>query len=226
MATLSSAREHRLLEARRRRENENKFQAEQYYSDILRQVLPAQRLYLPALSQAPELSCFKDLIDPDREAQPAEWEHAATQLPLSLSEWMSEQKERCISLLPYQSAQAKAMEITLLSSPSIDRWRHGGMLKFAGQLDLATSVFRHPGTDMILIGRDACHAWKLEGPLEYSTRGAEAVREVLRVLQLNPAWATPSRLDQLDKQFICESCPLAISYSWRSCVCHHFSPLC
>jgi hypothetical protein len=115
------------------------------------------------------------------------------------------------------------MEIILLSSPSIDRWRHGGMLKFAGQLDLATSVFRRPSTDMILIGRDACHAWKVEAQLEYSARGAEAVQALLRGLQLNPASATASELDQLDKQFICGSCPKGIHFSWRSCVCHHFS---
>jgi hypothetical protein len=187
--------------------NQNKSKAEQYYSDVLRQVLPVQRLYLPALPQASELSCFLDLIDPDREAQPADWDDAATQLPQSLSEWMSGQKERHISLLPCQSAQANAMEITLLSSPSVDRWRHEVMLKFAGQLDLATSVFRHSGTDMILIGRDACHAWKLEGQLEYSARGAEAVRALLRALQLDPASATASMLDQLCEQFVCGSCP-------------------
>ena len=169
------------------------------------------------------MSCFRDLVDPDRETQPAEWEHAATQLPLSLSEWMSEQKERHIRLLPCQSAQAKPMEITLLSSPSIDRWRHGGMHKFAGQLDLATSVFCRRGSDMVMIGREACHAWKVEGHLEYSARGAEAVQALLRVLQLNPASATAYTLDQLDKQFICGSCPEDIRYSWRSCVCRPFS---
>ncbi len=150
---------------RLRRQSELRTKAEQYYSDILRQVLPAQRLYLPTLSQVSELSCFRDLLDPDRETQPAEWEHAADQLSGSLSDWMTRKKEHHISLLPCQSALIKTMEVTLLSNPSIDRWRHEAMLDFAGQLDLATSVFRQPGTDMVLIGRDACHAWKLEGQL-------------------------------------------------------------
>ncbi len=161
--------------------------------------------------------------------QLAEWEHAATQLPLSLSEWMSGQRERLTSLLPCQSAEANAMEITLLSSPSIDRWRHcdGAMVNFAGQLDLASSVFRHSDTNMILIGRDACHAWKLEGQLEFSTRGAEAVHALLRELRLVPASTTTSMLDQLDKHFICGSCPEDIvrHHSWRSCVCHYFFSL-
>ncbi|KAI9430798.1 hypothetical protein H4582DRAFT_2013977 [Lactarius indigo] len=219
--TLSAARDNRLLAARRKRESELKNTAEQYYSDLLRQVLPLQRLYLPALSQISQLSCFRDLIDPDREVQPAEWEHAATQLPLSLSEWMSEQRERYTSLLPGQSAQAKPMEITLLSSPSIDRWRHGAMHNFAGQLDLATSVFRHPINHMVLIGRDACHAWKVKGELEYSARGAEAVYALLQELRLNPASATASTLDQLDKRFICRSCSDGVAWrSWRSCVAH------
>lgn len=212
------------MEARARRQNENRNQAEQYYSDVLRQVLPLQRLYLPSLSQASKLSCFIDLMDPDRETQRAEWEHAATELPMCLSEWMSKQKERHIGLLPCQSAQAKSMEVTLLSSPSIDRWRHGEMLKSAGQLDLATSVFRYPGTDMVLIGRDACHAWKGEGQLQYSARGAEAVQALLRTLQLNPASATISTLDQLDKQFICGGCADDTRHTWRYCVCYHLSP--
>lgn len=221
-STLNTAREARLLEARLRRESEYRSKAEQYYSEILRQVLPVQRLYLPALSQVFELSCFKDVLDPDREVQPAEWEHAVTQLPPSLSEWMSAQKERHTSLLPCQSAQAKAMEIILLSCPYIDQWRHGAMLESAGRLNLATSVFRHSGTNMILMGRDACHAWKLEGQLEFSARGAEAVHALLRELQLAPASATVSTLDQLDKYFICGSCPEdpARYHTWRSCVAH------
>ncbi|KAI9461907.1 hypothetical protein BJY52DRAFT_164408 [Lactarius psammicola] len=224
VSTLRSARENRLLEARRRRESEYKSKAEEHYSDFLRQVLPIQRLYLPAVSQAFELSCFRDLIDLDREVQSVDWEDAATQLPLSLSEWMSGQKERLTSLLPSQSAQAKAMETTLLSSPSIDRWRHrdGAMVNFAGQLDLATSVFCYSGSDMILIGRDACHAWKVKGQLEFSARGAEAVHALLRELRLAPASATVSTLDQLDKRFICGSCPedTARRHSWKSCVAH------
>lgn len=217
--TLSSARETRLLDDRRRREKEHKSTAEQYYSELLRQVLPIQRLYLPALSQASELSCFRDLMDPDREAQHAEWEHAATQLPLSLSEWMSGQMEHCTSLLPSQSAEAKAMEITLLSSPSIDR---GRMLNFAGQLDLATSVFHHSGTNTVLIGRDACHAWKVGGQLRFSARGAEAVHALVQELRLVSASATAHTLDQLDKRFICGGCPedTARRHTWRSCVAH------
>lgn len=222
-STLSCARENRLLKERRQREDGNKTKAEVHYSDALRQVLPIQRLYLPALYQASELSCFRDLIDPDREAQPADWEDAAAQLPQSLSEWMGEHKEHHVSLLPSQSAETNAMEIALLSSPSIDRWRDEVMPSFAGQLDLATSVFRHSGTGMLLIGRDACHAWKLEGQkLEYCARGAEAVHGLLATLQLDPASTTASMLDQLGKQFLCVCCPEdeAKHPSWRSCVVH------
>lgn len=228
------AREKRLLEARRLRESQNKTKAEQYYSEVLRQVLPIQRLYLPAIRQASELSCFRDLIDADREGQLAEWEDAATQLPQSLSEWMSEQKEHYISLLPGQSAQTDAMEITLLSSPSIDRWRHEVMPKFAGQLDLATSVFRHPVYHTLLFGRDVCHAWKIgawksEGQeVEYCARGAEAVHALLQELELDPGSTTASMLDQLGKQFLCRSCPEddAKQPSWRSSVRHQNFPLC
>lgn len=232
-SALSLAREKRLLEARRLRESQNKTKAEQYYSEVLRQVLPIQRLYLPAIRQASELSCFRDLIDADREGQLAEWEDAATQLPQSLSEWMSEQKEHYISLLPGQSAQTDAMEITLLSSPSIDRWRHEVMPKFAGQLDLATSVFRHPVYHTLLFGRDVCHAWKIgawksEGQeVEYCARGAEAVHALLQELELDPGSTTASMLDQLGKQFLCRSCPEddAKQPSWRSSVVHSLKGL-
>ncbi|KAN0142007.1 hypothetical protein V8E53_000469 [Lactarius tabidus] len=222
-STLSRARENRLLEARYQRINQNKTKAQQYYSEVMRQVIPVQRLYLPSLYQASELSCFRDLINPDREAQPAEWEDAAAQLPQSLSEWMSGEQEHHTSLLPSQSAQTNAMEITLLSSPSADRWRHDVMPKFAGQLDLATSVFRYSGTSTLLIGRDACHAWKVEGhKLEYCARGAEAVHAILQVLELDPATTTASMLDQLDEQFFCRTCPEdgAMHPSWISCVLH------
>ncbi|KAH9968565.1 hypothetical protein BJV74DRAFT_868159 [Russula compacta] len=222
---LSSAREARLRAERRQRENDHRIQAEQCYSGILRQVLPVQRLYLPALSQAHELSCFRELLDPDRDMQPDQWELASGRLAESLSEWMTEHKDRYTSLLPPQvyGAQGTAMEIRLLSDPSIDLWRHGAMGDFAGRLDLATSVFRHPTTDTILIGRDSCHAWKMAGELEFCERGAEAVHALLQVLELDPATTTAVMVDQLGRHFVCAGCPLHLErndLSWRCCVSH------
>ncbi|KAI0295124.1 hypothetical protein B0F90DRAFT_1820696 [Multifurca ochricompacta] len=220
--TLSAAREARLLAVRRIRESEYKNKAEEYYSHVLRQVLPVQRLYLPALSQASELSCFRDLLDLDRDVQPDEWGHAADQLAQSLSEWMSDHRDRYAGLLPTQGTQVKAMEVIFLSNLSIDQRRHGAMLNFAGQLDLVTSVFCAAATNAILIGRDACHAWKLGQRLEFCARGAEATYALLRELELDSASTTVPTLDQLDKYFICASCPLDVArrHSWRSCVLH------
>jgi len=181
-----------------------------------------QRLYLPSLSQVGELSCFRELLNPDRDVQPVEWEHAAAQLPECLSEWMSEHRDRYTRLLPFQVASAqdkdKAMEIRLLSDSS----RRLG--DFAGKLDLATSVFRHPDTNTTLIGRDVCHAWKMKGELEFFGRGAEATNALLRLLQLDPETTTTSMLEQLDRRFICASCPEWRLYSWRSSVSQAFPP--
>jgi len=73
-ARLSEARRARLIAERCRREMEYKTKAEQCYSEILQQILPMQQLYLPAISQVRELSCFRELLDPDRDVQPAEWD--------------------------------------------------------------------------------------------------------------------------------------------------------
>jgi hypothetical protein len=200
-----------------------KTKAEQCYSDILRQVLPIQRLYLPALSQAHELSCFKELLSLDRDIQPTEWEHAVGQLRESLSEWMSSRRDKYASLLLYHfyDSQDEPMEVRLLTDPSIEIWRQVGMYDFAGDLELATSVFRHPDTNTILIGRDICHAWKMTGELEFLERGAAATHALLRELQLDPERTTASMLERLDKRFICVNCPPDLEWihrSWRSCV--------
>jgi hypothetical protein len=200
-----------------------KAKAEQYYSDILQQVLPVQRLYLPALSQARELSCFKELLNLDRDLQPAEWEHAAGKLQGSLSEWMSSHRDRYASQLPFyfNGSQGESMEVTLLTDPSVEFWRQVGMQDFTGNLELATSVFRHRGTNTILIGRDACHAWKMQGELEFLERGAAATRALLHELQLDPATTTAAKLEQMDRRFACANCPTDLEWfhrSWRSCV--------
>ncbi len=225
---LSNARTERLHAERRRRESLCKTKAEQCYSDILRQVLPIQRVYLPALSQAHELSCFKELLKLDRDIQPTEWEHAVEQLRESLSEWMSSHRDKYASLLPchFYDSQDKSMEVRLLTDPSIEFWRQVGIYNFVGDLELATSVFRHPDTNTILIGRDACHAWKMTGELEFLERGAAATHALLRELKLNPATTTASRLEREDGRFICVNCPTDLEWihrSWRSCVSLAFS---
>jgi hypothetical protein len=220
---LSTAREERLCAERRRRESVCKAKAEQCYSDILRQVLPVQRLYLPALTQARELSCFKELLNLDRDLLPAEWENAAGQLRDSLSEWMSSHRDRLASQLPFYfyGSQGESMEVTLLTDPSIEFWRQVGMQDFTGSLELATSVFRHRDTNTILFGRDACHAWKMQGDLEYLERGRDATRALIRELQLDPATTSPAMLEQHDRRFTCANCPTDLEWihrSWRSCV--------
>jgi len=202
-----------------------KIKVERYYTDILRQILPIQRLYLPAISQARELSCFRNFLDLDRNVQQTEWEQAAERLPESLSEWMTEHRDKYTRLLPLYSysydVPSHAMRVRLLSDPSINLWRYGGMVDFAGQLELATSVFRHPATDTILIGREVCHAWKMKGELEFVERGAAAVNALLRELELDPTTTTASDLEQQNKRFICASCPVGLGWlhsSWRACV--------
>ena len=187
-----------------------------------------QRLYLPSLSQACELSCFRELLNLDRVVQPSEWVHAAGQLLESLSEWMSSHRNKYTSLLPFDSNedQDKVMEVKLLSDPSIEVWRGVEMHGFAGRLELATSVFRHLDTKTIHIGRDVCHAWKVKDVLEFLERGAEAVRVLLQELHLGPETTTTSMLDQLDRRFVCASCPAELQRfprSWRSCVSSRIS---
>lgn len=184
-----------------------------------------QRLYLPAISQARELSCFRNLLDLDRDVQQSEWEQAAKRLLESLSEWMTEHRDKCTGLLPLHpnlyDVPSHAMRVRLLSDPSVSLWRYGGMVDFAGQLELATSVFRHPATNRILIGREVCHAWKMKGELEFVERGGAAVNALLRELQLDPTRTTASSLEQLNRLFICASCPVALGWnhrSWRACV--------
>lgn len=224
---LNAARQARLSEERRKRETEFGAQAEQCYFELLEQILPLQRLYLPAVSQARELSCFRELLDLDRDLQPGEWEQAVARLPESLSEWMTGRRERYTSMLPSHpsqtyDAQPKAMEVKMLSDPSIDLWRQEALAGFGGQLERATSVFRNRTTSAIVIGRYVCHAWKTVGELEYVERGAMAAHALVQELELDPATTTVSTLEQMDRRFICTSCP-ADDFgqplrSWRSCV--------
>ncbi len=119
------------------------------------------------------------------------------------------------------------MEVTLLTDSSIEFWRQIGMYDFGGVIELATSVFLHPNTSTILIGRDTCQAWKMPGELEFLERGAAATHALLRELQLDPATTTASMLEQLDKRFICTNCPMDLEWehrSWRSCVSHTSVP--
>ena len=223
---LSGARERRLHQ-RHVREREYRTKAEQYYSDILRQVLPVQRLYLPALSQVCELSCFRELLNPDRFVQHTEWVVAAGQLLESLSEWMSLHRDKYIGLLPFDSHEAHdmAMEVKLLSDPSTEGWRQARTHDFAGKLELATSVFHHPDTNTIYVGRDTCRAWKMKEELVYSERGAQAVHFLLQELHLDAETTTASTLEQLDRRFVCACCPEDLQrfhYSWRSCVSSRF----
>jgi hypothetical protein len=113
------------------------------------------------------------------------------------------------------------MEVALLTDSSIESWRQVWMQDFTGDLELATSVFRHRDTNMILIGRDACHAWKMQGELEFLERGADATHALIRELQLDPATTTAAMLEQLDRRFTCANCPADLEWyhrSWRSCV--------
>ena len=188
-----------------------------------------QRLYLPAITQVWELSCFRELLKLDRDLQPADWGKAVAQLPESLSEWMTSHRDRYTRLLPLYShlydLPGQVMKIKLLSDPSVNIWCYGVMVDFAGQLELVTSVFRHPAANTILIGRDACHAWKMEGELEFVERGAAASHALLQELQLDPASTTASMLEQLNRRFICTSCPESLDWlhrSWRSCVSPEF----
>ena len=206
-----------------RREFVRKTKAEQCYSDILRQVLPVQRLYLPTPYQAHEPSCFKELLNLDRDLQPADWEHASGQLRGSLSEWMSSHRDRYASQLPFYmyGSQGESMGVILLTDPSIKSWRQVGMLDFTGDLELATSVFRHRATNTIVIGRDACHAWKMQGELEFLERGAAATYALVRELQLDPETTSAAMLEQQDRWFTCANCPKDLEWhyrSWRSCV--------
>ena len=103
-----------------------------------------------------------------------EWVHAAGQLQDSLSEWMSLHRGRHIRLvLPFSllrlrvSRQFDEGQVQVIDGPVN---RPIGMHDFAGELELATSVFHHPGTNTIMIGRDACRAWKLTGKFGYGLR--------------------------------------------------------
>jgi hypothetical protein len=155
--------------------------------------------------------------------QPEEWEQAAGRLLESLSEWMTEHRDKYISMLPSKihGAQATAMEIKLLTDSSIDLWRQGASSTFAGQLELATSVFRVTGTSTILFGREVCHAWKMARELEFVERGEVAINALLQELQLDPATTTVSTLEQLNKLFVCTSCSTGHDphyCSWRGYV--------
>jgi hypothetical protein len=141
---------------------------------------------------------------------------------------MSSHRDKYTSLLPFDSNgdQDKVMEVKLLSDPSIEVWRRVEMHGFAGRLELARSVFRHLDTKTIHIGRDACHAWKMTDELEFVERGAEAVHALLQELHLDPETTTASTLDQLDRRFICVSCPEDLQIfrrSWRFCVSSRIS---
>ncbi|KAF8467047.1 hypothetical protein DFH94DRAFT_301394 [Russula ochroleuca] len=100
------------------------------YPTYCDKVLPIQCLYLPAISQAHELSCFRELLNLDRESdvQTAERVHAAGQLRESLSEWMSLHKDRYTCLFPFRfdGFRGQSMEVKLLTDSSL---RFGVMLE-------------------------------------------------------------------------------------------------
>jgi hypothetical protein len=67
----------------------------------------------------------------------------------------------------------------------------------------------------------------MDGELEFVERGAAAMHALLRELQLDPAMTTPPMLEELDRKFICGSCPVDLDWkhrTWKSCVSRAFFP--
>lgn len=143
--------------------------------------------------------------------------------------------EECRGALPPTSS----MTPTILTSLSVNEvrqgWICGGLRPFLGPLELAIAVFKLPNNPKVLVARDACHAWKEVGPLEFSTKGSEAVVRLLNLADLDPKTTTAVEFDAMNLRFSCLNCYPANDESWtgitaetwRSAVrifiliCHH-----
>ncbi|KAI0061323.1 hypothetical protein BV25DRAFT_1900543 [Artomyces pyxidatus] len=210
------------------------FLAGNHYLAFRELILPAQWAYLPVVSQAETLSCFKKLIDQEEEPSPADWTSAVQKLPQSLSDWMESNKQRYCAMMPAihstTSLANPTMEIALLSDPCIDIIRREKMASFAGPLELAQSVFTAANVNRrrAFFGPDICQTWQKPDTLVFSARGAIAALAIVEALRLDAYSTTATTLDQLQARFVCMTCckeekyvGYQSAYSWRLYVEHY-----
>lgn len=198
--------------------------ASAHYVDFWRTCLPAMWFYLPPFFWVPSLPCFKEIIDREDDLPTDAWTVALEQLPLNVAEWMKRKRNEHLAMLPVSVTNSTSMEPILLSNPVAAVKRQERMRGYAGQLELVTSVFVDGIDKRAIIGRETCHAWKLDRELSFSAAGAMSAAAVVSALRLDPNMAIDTQLDTLDSRLICLNClrdndvdDLSV-YSWRLCV--------
>ncbi|KAI0048473.1 hypothetical protein FA95DRAFT_1038684 [Auriscalpium vulgare] len=226
---LVAGRPVRLAKERRNTIRERTDVASIRYTNLWRTCLPAMWFYLPPLSWAPKLPCFKDLIDREDDVAADAWADAVEQMPMDVAEWMEGKRNEHLAMLPGGgTTNSASMEPILLSSPTVTVKRQDRMRGYAGQLELATSVFSEGVDQKPVIGRDTCHAWKMGRPLSFSVTGAASAAAVIGALRLNPITTIDTQLDALDGRLICMNCSRnnqnnidsLFVFSWRLCIEH------
>lgn len=221
------------LEAKRRRARGNRTRkARCLYDEHRSGILPSEWLYLPTPEQAAQLSWCSELIERPLDVQVVDSDFATplTNLPASIEAWVRERRDEHIAMLPeeYRSAFPPTISMvpTALTASSVDDIRRGrcrGDLRpFLGPLELAMAVFEPQGeifalscNAKIVVAKDVCNTWKQNlYPLEFSSRGSEAVVQMLELAGLDPKTTAAVDFDAVDHRFLCLNCFGANNDSW------------
>lgn len=185
---------------------------------------PSEWYYLPSAEVFVQTSDFVNLLATDAKARV----HGHSWfLSDAVARWVEHKRGLHNAMLPDECRRrATIREMNPSPISRYDGFGHlrpwqdvSGMDRFLGSLTLAIAVFRTNEGGRVLIAQDACHAWKEDITLEFSSRGSAAGRKMCEILNV-PLDTRASTMDKLDKRFVCLSCHNANGGSWSGVKAH------
>lgn len=73
--------------------------------------------------------------------------------------------------------------------------------------------------ERVLVGQDACHAWKQDIKLVFSTRGSATARQMCELSKASSGIAA-TRMDKFNDRFVCLNCHSTKGGSWSGIKAH------
>ncbi|KAF8167227.1 hypothetical protein B0H34DRAFT_680927 [Crassisporium funariophilum] len=214
-------------------EDRNEFLRDEYRAWIKTECLPSTGPYVPPVFEIRHFEAISNVINAehDNELVTGDLDQAFKELPHLIQNWTISKMTQLASSLP--SNQPATVEGSSMEGVEPDLLA----------LSLATSVFNCLGSVMSsmrfglgLIGWDGAGAHLRCGALErywekrlhFSQRGYDAATCLVELMESDPKTTRIWDMDQLDKRFICLTCPRKTvkgitgrgALPWRDCVYH------
>ncbi|KZV60445.1 hypothetical protein PENSPDRAFT_620016 [Peniophora sp. CONT] len=231
-----SCRDKRLEREEKTRVERRSRRATWLYRDFLYTLVPVQWRYLPTPQHLMDTGCrdlpsFRALVEMKAEPVQAQWDEAATKLPIELSAHLVSQLVILQQAMPDLTDVPQSFDFALASDGS-DSFALDALAARFSLLDLARAVFMRGERDWTT-GCDNPHAWDLMSALVFGSRpvlspqGFTAVCAVARVVGKNFTSVTTTEMDRVagDTWFRCTcsdkpGAPWNVFLGWRGFVDH------